>query len=67
MGKHVVYIRALEESELKAAGFDPGEWVRGLVKSALDARSLARSDVPLPAESAAKAAKTMTDLTKDVQ
>lgn len=38
MGKHVVYIRAREEAELKAAGLDVGEWVRERIREALDQR-----------------------------
>lgn len=35
MGKHVVYLRKRDENELKAAGLDPGEWVRSEIKKAL--------------------------------
>lgn len=36
MGKYVVYIRSRDELALKAAGHDPGEWVRDLVRRTLD-------------------------------
>jgi len=32
----VVYLRVEDEAKLKAQGKDPGEWVRGLVRHALD-------------------------------
>lgn len=34
--KVVVYIRAADVRKLQAEGKDPAEWVRGLVKAALD-------------------------------
>ena len=36
MGKHVVYLRARDEAQLKASGIDPGDWVRNLVKKTLE-------------------------------
>lgn len=36
MGKRVVYLRARDEAELKAAGLDPKEWVKAQIKAALE-------------------------------
>jgi len=46
MGKHVVYLRTRDENELKAAGHDPGEWVRNLVRRTLDERGRPFPDPP---------------------
>ncbi len=40
MGKHVIYVRARDEKELEAAGHDPGDWVRDVVKNALEERTV---------------------------
>lgn len=42
MGKHVVYLRTRDESELKAQNLDPGEWVRAVIKKALELRASER-------------------------
>jgi hypothetical protein len=42
MGKVVVYIQARDEAELKAAGHDPKEWVKNLVKTTLEERRRTR-------------------------
>lgn len=39
MGKHVVYLRVHDEASLRAAGHDPSDWVRDVVKKALEGRS----------------------------
>jgi hypothetical protein len=49
MGKVIVYLRARDERELKAIGVDPGDWVRDLVRRALEERSLAARE-PRPKE-----------------
>ena len=38
MPKIVVYVKAAEAKSLEAEGKDVGEWVRGLVKRALEKR-----------------------------
>lgn len=38
MGKIVVYLQARDENELRAAGEDPAQWVRDLVRRTLDER-----------------------------
>ena len=49
MGKHVVYLRARDESELKAQDLDPGEWVRSIVRHALETRASNRKELfPAP-------------------
>lgn len=62
MGKHVVYIRARDERGLEAAGLDPGEWVRELVKNALDQMANGREGIAKPAESAKQAADALNQL-----
>ena len=44
MPKVIVYIRASDAAELEAEGKEPSEWVRGLVKRALEKRKERRSD-----------------------
>ena len=44
MGKHVVYLRARDERELEAAGLDPKEWLKELIRATMDARHAGRSD-----------------------
>lgn len=39
MGKHVVYLRALDEAALRAEGLDPKWWIKDTIKRALDARN----------------------------
>lgn len=50
MGKRVVYLREPDERELQAAGIDPGQWVRDVVKQALAARKAARVADQAPAQ-----------------
>jgi len=50
MGKHVVYLRARDESELAAQGLDPSTWVRDVIKKALEFRAQDRKELFPPIE-----------------
>ena len=60
MGKHVVYLRARDERELEAAGLNPKEWLKELVRATMDARHAGRSD-GVQAEPLLRAEKTKPD------
>lgn len=39
MGKHVVYLRALDEAALRAEGLDPKQWIKDTITAALYVRN----------------------------
>jgi hypothetical protein len=41
--KVIIYVPAQDARELEAEGKDPAEWIRGLVKRALEKRKEART------------------------